>query len=102
MPTRDGEGFLVDLDSWSPEVAELLADEASIQLTADHWQVIELARDFYREFRRAPAMRPLVNLLRDRYGTEKGNSIHVMRLFPERPIRLVSRISGLPKPPNCD
>ena len=47
-------------------------------------------------------MRILVRRVRDTVGAEKGRSIHLLRLFPDRPARKISKIAGLPKPTNCD
>lgn len=97
----DPEGFLVDMTTWSPEVAEALADEEGITLTADHWEIIELLRDFYARYEMAPAMRPLVKAVSQRLGAEKGRSIHLMRLFPGSPAKVAARLAGLPKPTHC-
>ena len=97
----DPEGFLVDIATWSPEAAEAMADEEGITLTADHWEVIELLRDFYARYEMAPAMRPLVKAVSQRLGAEKGRSIHLMRLFPGSPAKVAARLAGLPKPTHC-
>ncbi|MFC2993225.1 TusE/DsrC/DsvC family sulfur relay protein [Halomonas tibetensis] len=97
----DPEGYLVELENWSAEVAEAIATEESIELTAEHWEVINVLRDFYCRFEQAPAMRPLVKAVGKALGEEKGRSIHLMRLFPGSPAKLAARIAGLPKPTHC-
>ncbi|MDW5375487.1 TusE/DsrC/DsvC family sulfur relay protein [Halomonas sp. HP20-15] len=97
----DPEGYLVDLDDWSPAVAEALATEEGRELTDEHWQVIEILRDFYRRYEMAPAMRPLVKAVGQQLGADKGRSIHLMRLFPDSPAKVAARLAGLPKPTNC-
>lgn len=97
----DPEGFLVDMGEWSPDIAEAMAAEEGITLTADHWEVIELLRDFYARYEMAPAMRPLVKAVNQRLGAEKGRSIHLMRLFPGSPAKVAARLAGLPKPTHC-
>lgn len=98
----DKEGFLRDLSDWNEEVATELARLEGIELGSDHWEVIWLAREYYDAYRISPAARVLVKVVGERLGAEKGRSIHLMKLFSGRPARLVSKISGLPKPPNCD
>ncbi|MFP6792945.1 MAG: TusE/DsrC/DsvC family sulfur relay protein [Pseudomonadales bacterium] len=44
----------------------------------------------------------LVKRIREDYGTDKGTSLHVMSLFTGKPTRVIAKIAGLPKPPNCD
>lgn len=97
----DPEGYLVDLDQWSPRVAEALADEEGMTLDAEHWEVLEVLREFYARYEMAPAMRPLVKAVGRALGPDKGRSIHLMRLFPGSPAKLAARLAGLPKPTNC-
>lgn len=97
----DPEGYLAKLEEWSTEVAESIATEEGIALTDEHWEVINVLRDFYRRFEQAPAMRPLVKAVGKALGEEKGRSIHLMRLFPGSPAKLAARIAGLPKPTHC-
>lgn len=97
----DPEGYLVDLTAWSPAVAEALAVEEGRELTAAHWEVIEVLRDFHARFETSPAMRPLVKAVAQALGSDKGNSLYLMRLFPESPPKVAARLAGLPKPANC-
>lgn len=100
-PEVDADGFLKDLAQWSRPVAQTLARHAGIELGADHWRVIELARDFHARTGVSPAMRPLVKLARERHGERLGSSIALMRLFSGNPAREVARIAGLPRPTDC-
>ena len=97
----DKEGFLRNLEDWSPEVAELIAAGEDVQLTDAHWEIIELLRRYYQEFDSSPAMRPLVKYTARELGNDKGRSIYLMRLFPGSPAKIGSKIAGLPKPDNC-
>ncbi len=97
----DKEGFLKDLDSWSPAVAEQIAAAEDLELTEAHWEVITLLREFYRRFEASPANRALVKFAAQELGKDKGSSIYLMRLFPGSPAKLGSKIAGLPKPDNC-
>lgn len=97
----DPEGYLVDLDQWSPEVAQALADEENLRLEPAHWEVIEVLWDFYQRFEQAPAMRPLVKAVGMSLGKDKASSIYLMKLFPGSPAKIGARLAGLPKPANC-
>lgn len=97
----DPEGYLVELDQWSPAVAEALAEEEGIELDAEHWEVLEVLRAFYAKYEMAPAMRPLVKAIGRELGPDKGRSMHLMRLFPGSPAKRAARLAGLPKPTNC-
>ena len=97
----DKDGYLEDLHDWSKPVAESLALEEDIILTAEHWEILELLRAFYAEFQLSPATRPLVKYTALKLGTEKGNSLHLNRLFNGTPAKLAAKLAGLPKPTNC-
>ncbi len=97
----DKLGFLKNLEDWSPEVARQIAANEGLALSDQHWEIISLIRDYYREYDSSPAMRPLVNYTKLRLGAEKGKSIYLLSLFPASPARLCSKIAGLPKPDNC-
>lgn len=97
----DQEGFLVDLNDWSESVAEALADAEGITLQAEHWEILQVLREFYQEFQLSPATRPLIKYSALKLGPEKGNSMHLNRLFKGTPAKLAAKLAGLPKPSNC-
>ncbi|RLQ23062.1 TusE/DsrC/DsvC family sulfur relay protein [Seongchinamella sediminis] len=97
----DKEGFLLNLEAWSPEVAQQIASAEGIELSPEHWEILELLRSYYREFDASPAMRPLVKYCSLKLGADKGRSIYLLRLFPGSPAKIGSKIAGLPKPDNC-
>ncbi|MCW4629575.1 MULTISPECIES: TusE/DsrC/DsvC family sulfur relay protein [Marinomonas] len=97
----DEEGYLLNLQDWTPELAHQLAQDVDIALTEAHWEIIHVLRDFYQEYEVSPAMRPLVKAVSKKLGAEKGRSIYLMTLFPGSPPKLAAKIAGLPKPANC-
>jgi tRNA 2-thiouridine synthesizing protein E len=97
----DKDGYLVDLNEWSDEVANALAAVEGLELTADHWQILELLRQFYAEFQLSPATRPLIKYTALKLGPQKGNSLHLNRLFNGTPAKLAAKLAGLPRPTNC-
>ena len=97
----DKDGYLADLNDWSPEVATALAVQNDIELTPEHWEILQLLRNFYEEFQLSPATRPLIKYTALKLGAEKGNSLHLNRLFNGTPAKLAAKLAGLPKPTNC-
>ena len=97
----DKEGFLRNLDDWNQTVAQQLADQESIQLNDQHWEIIYLLRAFYQQFGLSPAMRPFCKYIKLHLSAEKASSIYLLTLFPGSPAKLASKIAGLPKPDNC-
>ncbi len=102
MVSLDSEGFLRDLGDWDQQIAAKLAENEGIKLTPDHWDIIELVRNYYATYQVSPVTRVLVKITREKFGETKGHSIHLMKLFSGKPAKLVSKIAGLPKPANCD
>lgn len=102
MPLNlDKDGYLAELDEWNTEIATELAALEGIILTAAHWEVIHALRAFYQQYELAPNQRPFVKYIGNTLGQDKGNSIYLMKLFPESPARVAARIAGLPRPTNC-
>lgn len=97
----DKEGFLVNLNDWNEEIANIIAQNEHIHLTEAHWEIINLVRDFYQTFQTSPSMRALVKRAGQLLGEEKGKSIYLLQLFPVSPARYSCKIAGLPKPANC-
>lgn len=97
----DDEGFLTDLDQWDTTVAKSIANKEGIELNDNHWEIIQLVRQFYAEFDLSPSIRPLAKYIKLHLGQEKSGSIYLMTLFPGSPAKLACKIAGLPKPDNC-
>jgi tRNA 2-thiouridine synthesizing protein E len=97
----DKDGFLKNLDDWSMDVAHALSGLEGIELSPDHVEVLNLLRDFYAEFQLSPATRPLIKYTALKLGPDKGNSMHLNRLFNGTPAKLAAKLAGLPKPTNC-
>ena len=97
----DENGFLSDTDRWSDDIAHAFSAQEGITLTEAHWEVLSLLREYFAAFGDSPANRALVNYTKQQLGTDKGNSLYLMGLFPGSPARVGSRIAGLPKPKNC-
>jgi tRNA 2-thiouridine synthesizing protein E len=97
----DKDGYLKHLGDWNPEVAAWLAQGVGVALTDEHWEVIHALRAFYEDTGVSPAMRILVKIVKQKVSVDKGNSIHLLTLFPDSPAKLASKIAGLPRPTNC-
>jgi TusE/DsrC/DsvC family sulfur relay protein len=97
----DEQGYLVNLEDWNQELATYLAEKDELQLTGEHWEVIDLMRDYYQEHHIAPAMRVLTKVAKEKLGKDKADSKYLYSLFPYGPAKQAARYAGLPKPTGC-
>ena len=97
----DEEGYLVNLGDWTEEVAKAIAVEEKVDMSPNHWEVVNFLRDYYNEFQIAPAVRVLTKAIGKTLGPDKGNNAYLYELFPYGPAKQACKIAGLPKPTGC-
>ena len=97
----DAEGYLAQLDEWSEEVADYLAKEDDLQLTDEHWKLLNWIRSYYQENGTAPNLRVMQKLLKDELGEEWSDKKRLFELFPYGPAKQGARYAGMPKPTGC-
>ncbi len=98
---HDEEGYLTQLDQWNAELAGLIAKDEEIEMTEEHWDVVNFLREYYDEYQIAPAVRVLIKAIKKKFGEEKGNNKYLYELFPYGPAKQACKIAGLPKPTGC-
>ncbi len=89
------EGFLVNPQDWTEEMAPELAKEMGIdELTDAHWKVIRFMREEYLANGQIPTVRKIKN---------KGGipTKELYELFPGGPAKKAAFIGGLGKPQGC-
>jgi tRNA 2-thiouridine synthesizing protein E len=89
------EGFLTDPTQWTPEIAKVIAEgEGILELTEDHWKIIEFGRERATESGASPTLRQITS------GTGISTK-DLFQLFPKGPAKKVAKIAGLGKPEGC-
>ncbi len=101
QPPTNQHGHPPTRTDWTPEVAMRIAQDHGLTLTDEHWRIIHLVRAYHADHDLSPAMRPLVKLVREALGEDKGASLHLLMLFPGNPAKLAAKIAGLPSPTPC-
>lgn len=91
----DGNGNLTDPHSWNEDVARALAAEDSIELTQEHWDVINYLRTEYTENNEQPMERAINKGMSKVWG-RKVTSKDLYDLFPLAPSKQGNKIAGLP------
>ena len=97
----DEEGYILNLSDWDEDIAGELAKEEGIEMSDNHWEVVNFLREYYDEYQIAPAVRVLTKAIGKKLGAEKGNSKYLYELFPYGPAKQACKIAGLPKPTGC-
>jgi TusE/DsrC/DsvC family sulfur relay protein len=97
----DEEGYLVNLADWNEDVAAVIAEQEKIDMSQNHWEVVNFLREYYNEYQIAPAVRVLTKAIGKKLGPEKGSSQYLYELFPYGPAKQACKIAGLPKPTGC-
>lgn len=98
---HDEEGYLTNLNDWNKDLAGLIAKDEGIEMTDEHWEVIDFLREYYNEYQIAPAVRVLVKAIKKKFGADKGSNKYLYELFPYGPAKQACKIGGLPKPTGC-
>ena len=96
----DEEGYLVNLGEWNEDVANFIAKTENVEMSTNHWEVVNFLRNYYEECQIAPTMRVLTKAIGKQLGP-KGNSQYLYELFPYGPAKQACKIAGLPKPTGC-
>jgi len=87
------EGYLTNLDQWNKEIGLEIAKEEGITMTDKHWEVIAYLQDQYRKE---------IPLSIRKVGKSGVVSIkEFYQLFPKGPLKISSKIAGIPKPVSC-
>lgn len=88
------EGFLTEYDEWSKEIGSELASNIDVEMTDEHWAVIDWLRADFKEKGETATTRRVQTV--GGWPTKKQ-----FELFPKKPAKKMAYIAGLPKPKGC-
>jgi TusE/DsrC/DsvC family sulfur relay protein len=89
----NAEGYLKNMNDWSPELAREIATKENIELTEKHFEVLNWLRTKQAEG---------VPLSIRKIGNSGLLDIkQFYALFPGGPLKISSKIAGIPKPASC-
>ena len=89
------EGFFEDPAVWTRDMAaEMAAADGILELTSQHWIVLDFMRKEFFEKGTGPTVRVL--------GKNSGVDVKTLyQLFPKGPAKMAARLAGIPKPKGC-
>jgi tRNA 2-thiouridine synthesizing protein E len=94
LPERDGDGYLVDPDNWTPEIARAMAEADEVEIDDVKWEQIQKAREYYDENGVVPPIRKFSKYI----GADQKAMFKMWMTGPMKPI---TKYGGLPKPTGC-
>ena len=95
-------GWLENLDEWSEGLAEKIAVNEKIgELTQEHWDIVNLAREYFTENGAVAEPRNFSKLMKEKYGKDRSSQKYIYSLFPTGLIKCANKIAGLPRPKGC-
>ncbi|MDH3609667.1 MAG: TusE/DsrC/DsvC family sulfur relay protein [Gammaproteobacteria bacterium] len=95
---KDDDGFLLDPDDWTEEIAKEIALKEKLELTEDRWNLVRLIRDYYYENGSVPELRKVLKQLKAELGPEKATRKYVYALFPYGYGQQGCKIAGMRQP----
>jgi TusE/DsrC/DsvC family sulfur relay protein len=87
------EGYLVNREDWTAEIAAEIAKEQGIELSEKHFEVLE----FLRKESAAGTALSIRKVGKSGIVDIKG----LYQLFPGGPLKYSSKMAGIPKPASC-
>ena len=87
------DGYLVNMSDWNLDMAKEMAAEKGIELTDSHIAVL----NFLREKQAAGETLTIRKVGKSGIVDIKG----LYTLFPGGPLKISSRLAGIPKPTSC-
>ena len=99
LVSRDEEGYLIEPDDWSKEMAIQFAVEEALELSDDHWTVINFIRDSFEAQKIIPDIRHAAKHLASELGCDKKEARNRMfKLFPYGYVKQTCKIAGMKRP----
>lgn len=91
----DAEGYLLEAN-FDDEAVRVIAAAEGIELTPQHWQVINYMREQYREHGHTPSFRNMLKGVQEFWPEADSKALY--DLFPMGPAKQGAKVAGLPQP----
>ncbi len=94
IPERDGDGYLLDMGGWTPEIGRAMAVADGYELNDKKWEQIIKAREYYEEFGTVPPIRKFAKYIEE-------DQKELFDLWMTGPMKPITKYGGMPKPTGC-
>jgi len=87
------DGYLTDFSQWNKEMGTEIAKNEGIEMTDRHWEVINWIQEQVKAGKGLSVR-----------GVKKSGVVDIKEfyaLFPNGPLKISTKIAGVPKPKSC-
>lgn len=92
------DGHLVNIADWTPNIAVYLSSQQGLTLTDEHWEIINIMRDYYKTYNISPIRKLLLREIKEKLGNDKASNDYLKKLFPGDVMEQGVQIAGIPVP----
>ncbi|CAK0766670.1 Sulfurtransferase TusE [Gammaproteobacteria bacterium] len=94
-------GWMEDLSEWNEEVAVAIAHNEKVEMTSEHWDIVNTAREYFQEHGSVAEPRIFSKIMKEKFGVDRSSSKYIYDLFPYGLIKSANKVAGLPRPKGC-
>jgi len=87
IPPRDGDGYLLDMNQWTPEIGRAMAEADGLKLDDEMWEQILKAREYYEEYGVVPPIRKFAKYI-------GANQKDLFRKWMTGPMKPITKYGG--------
>jgi tRNA 2-thiouridine synthesizing protein E len=91
--TIEHEGYLTNVSDWTPEIAAEIGKEEGIEITPRHYEVLAYLQEQHKK--------DVALSIRSVGKSGVVDIKELYELFPKGPLKISSRMAGIPKPKSC-
>jgi tRNA 2-thiouridine synthesizing protein E len=87
------DGYLTDASQWTKEIGQEIAKKEDVEMTDRHWEVISWLQEQVKN-----------DVALSIRGIKKSGVLDIKEfysLFPKGPLKVSTKIAGVPKPKSC-
>ena len=94
LPQRDGDGYKVDMNDWTPEIGRDMAEADGVELEDVKSEQILKAREYYQDHAVVPPIRKFSKYI-------AADQKEMFKMWMTGPMKPITKYGGLPKPTGC-
>jgi len=90
----DMHGFLIDPRDWNQQVAKKQAELSEVEMSDEHWLVVNYIREQYEYSQCVPEARHILKYMKEKLGKDRSTRKYLYSLFPYGYAIQACRIAG--------